>query len=667
MERKNWVQDTETLINMFCLVAVHFKTDEERIFVVHELRNDFEALLAFLDENIENGEWHVTFNGLAFDGQITEYIIRERKKLLKLKPEEIAYKLYEKAQDIINRMETQQFQEFSERYLSIKQMDVFKMNHWDNPAKMSSLKWIEYTMDYPNIQEMPIHHSTAIKTMDQLNTVVSYCKNDVLATKQILHLSKEQIALRSALSKEYGISLYNASEPKIARELFLHFLSDKMEMEKWQLRKVRTNRGKIVIKDLILPYVRFKQPEFQKILDEFNGKIIDAQDTKGGFKTHMFHKGIRSDFGLGGIHGAKESAVYEAREGMIIMSSDVVSFYPRLAIVNKWSPAHIPKDIFCEQYQWFFDERMKLPKKDPRNYVYKIVLNSTFGLSIDKHSFLYDPQLGMQITINGQLSLLMLYEMLSTGINGSIPIMQNTDGLEMLIPSTMKEKYLEICKEWEVITGLKLEHDQYQKIFLGDVNNYIGVFEYKELPHSEWLASLLKDPHYLYKEKDGKFYRATTKCKGRFEFKDLMLHKNKSFLVIPKAIYNFFVHNISPEQTLADNKNIFDYCGGAKAKGDWKFKETCVIDGKVVENDLQKVTRYYVSKRGCKMVKYNKSDGREIQIEAGKWLQTEYNKHDPNKIWESYDINREFYLDKIYKEIANIKATGAIQQLQLFE
>lgn len=656
--------DYETLLNLTVLVVIHFKTDERKIFVIHESRNDIKDLVEFLEENIRNGEWHISFNGIGFDSQITEFILNAKAELLEETGDQIAYRIYEKAQDVIGRFESRMFQEFSEKNLSIRQMDVFKMNHWDNPAKMSSLKWIEYTMDWHNIMEMPISHGTHITTQEQIDTVIEYCINDVEATKKILHLAKDQIDLRKALSDEYNIKLYNASEPKIAKELFLHFLSRKTGISKWDLRKSRTNRDKIKIKDLILPYVRFNEPEFKKVLEEFQAKTIDAKNTKGGFKTRMHHKGVRSDFGLGGIHGAKDSGIYEAREGMIIMSSDVVSFYPRLAIVNKWAPLHISKEVFTKQYEWFFNERMKLPKSDPRNYVYKIVLNSTFGLSIDKFSFLYDPQLGMQITINGQLSLLMLYEMLSTGIKGSIPLLQNTDGLETLIPSSQKQRYLAICKEWEEITGLKLEHDEYQKLFLGDVNNYIAVFNYKEISKEEWEKP--RNPQYLYKEDAGKYYMAVTKCKGRFEFQNLMLHKNKSFLIIPKAIFNFFVHDIPPEKTLAENKNIFDWCGGAKAKGDWKFVETCVIDGSVITRDLQKVTRYYISKRGCKMVKVNKSDGREIQVEAGKWLSTEYNKHNPNKPFESFDLNHEFYLSKIYKEIANIKSTGAVKQLEMF-
>jgi hypothetical protein len=82
----------------------------------------------------------------------------------------------------------------------------------------------------------------------------------------------------------------------------------------------------------------------------------------------------------------------------------------------------------------------------------------------------------MQITINGQLSLMMLYEMISEGIPESVPLMQNTDGVEFMIPEKDQEKYLEICKEWEKLTQLSLEHDQYQKMVIKDVNNYLAVY-----------------------------------------------------------------------------------------------------------------------------------------------------------------------------------------------
>jgi hypothetical protein len=236
----------------------------------------------------------------------------------------------------------------------------------------------------------------------------------------------------------------------------------------------------------------------------------------------------------------------------------------------------------------------------------------------------------MCITVNGQLWLSKLYEMLCLAIPEAVPLMQNTDGLEMIIPESKKELYLEVCKEWESMTNLQLEHDEYSKMILKDVNNYIAVY------------------------KNGK-----TKCKGLFEFNNLALHKNKSFLVIPKAIYEFYVNGVKPEDYLSKNTNIYDYCGAVKAKGDWNFKLTEIVqndnnESVIKDTKLQKLNRYYISKTGHKIIKYN-PDGREIQTEAGKWRQTLCNNMSTiDSDINNLDINYDYYLERIYKEIETI-------------
>jgi hypothetical protein len=336
------------------------------------------------------------------------------------------------------------------------------------------------------------------------------------------------------------------------------------------------------------------------------------------------------------------------------MTSDVTSFYPNLAIRNKWAPAHLPKKEFCEQYEWFFNERKKIPKKDPKNYVYKIILNATYGLSNEQNSFLYDPEFTMRITINGQLSLAMLYEMLAEGVPGNIPLMQNTDGIEMMIPEQYKDKYLAICKEWEDLTQLELEHDTYSKLILGDVNNYIAVSSPKQINYDTLLGMKKEYPHYVYEKISPDVYEyKSTKCKGRFEFENLALHKNKSFLIIRKAIYHYFINNVDPQNYLEANRNVLDYCGGVKIKGNWKFVEHKIINGNPLYDDLQKTLRYYISSKGSKIIKTNKGDGREIQLETGKWMQTVFNKIE-NKEWDDYDVNDKYYLQKIKSELVNI-------------
>lgn len=706
----HWVMDLETMVNCFIAYFEHYKLDEGKLFVINRERDDLPELIEFLKENVSGNQWHISFNGLGFDAQITQWILDNDKFLMAITTEQRVAALYEQAQRVILATKNRDFPPYAPWEIQIKQVDIFKANHWDNPAKSSSLKWIQYSIDWFNVEEMPIHHTTPVTNDDDLNMVINYCINDVRSTKKIFHLSKEQIQLRQTLTKEYNIDLYSASEPRISKELFGMFLSKKMGIDVRDLKKMRTPRYNVLGRDIILPYINFKTYEFKAVhewamnLDiDFHSKM-SKEERDARYKYTMTYKGIKTDYGLGGLHGCAPSGVYEATPGMTIMTSDVTSFYPNLSIRNKWAPAHIPKEIFCEQYEWFFEERKKIPKSDPRNYVYKIILNSTYGLSNDANSFLYDPLMTMQITINGQLSLSMLYEMLAEGIPGARPLMQNTDGLEMMIPTHFVDKYMEICAEWEKMTSLQLEHDKYQKMIIRDVNNYIAINE-----------------------------KGKVKCKGAFDWEDMdkkkvaALHKNKSFLVIPKAIHQYFVNGVKPEDYLKTNRNIYDYCAGVKAKGEWSIRKVEVIKEipkeafnisieekrkylkangweqswdkdnwvrpewsnreanagidtesayasslnstlrEVKTTEMHKIVRYYISKRGAKLLKVH-PDGRQHQVEAGRWMQTDCNdmsKVDEND-FDSFNLDMDYYLAQIYKEIENIQEVEVKnQQLQL--
>lgn len=639
----HWVMDYETIVNCFVAVFQHYKDDTvTKVFVVHDDQNDFPAMVEFLNSCVKTNQWHISYNGLAFDAQITQWMIYKQKELLRLSTDKLVSSIYDKAQEIIDRSNRNEFQQYRPDQLKIRQIDLFKLNHWDNKAKMSSLKWIQYSMDWENVEEMPHKHYEPVTDSHTLQNVVKYCINDVLSTKQILDHSKEQITLRQTLTKEYNIDLYSASEPRISKELFLHFLSEKMGVEKSQIKTLRTPRNEIYLGQCILPYVKFTTPEFQAMHDYMRTKVVKS--TKDNIRYSVDYKGMRTDYGLGGIHGARDAGLYEAQPGWTIMTSDVTSFYPNLAIKNGFHPAHLNKQDFCTLYEWFFEERKKIPKSDPKNYVYKIILNSTYGLTGDENSFLYDPMMTMQITINGQLLLSMLYEMICQEIPEAVPLMQNTDGLETMLPNHQIAKYHEICNRWSIMTQLNLEHDEYSKMIIRDVNNYIAV------------------------SKSGK-----TKCKGAFEWEDLdkkkvaVLHKNKSFLIIPKAIYAYFTLGIQPEDFLLQNQDIYDYCAGVKSKGQWYFEERYVDHGELKINRLQKIVRYYISNNGVKLVKCN-PDGRTIQVESGDWMQTVINKIDPLVSIDQHDINTAYYLDEIYKQINQIEAvkSRAFKQLSLF-
>ena len=664
----HWIMDYETLSNCFVAVFRHYKTSEQKIYIVHDLQNDFDKFIEFLHQNRDEKQWHISYNGLAFDAQVTQYILNNHELWSNMSGCAIAEVIYAFAQETIARQNRKEWGVFAPWHLQIGQIDIFKMHHWDNPAKRSSLKWIQYSMDWENLQDMPIEHTAKIETQEELDIIVGYCINDVESTKAIFDRSKSQIKLRKELTGKYNIDLFSASEPRIAKELFAYFLSRKLNVSAREIKSMKTYRNVIKVKDLILPYIKFKSPIFQQALNKFNTLELDAMQLKGQFKYELEHKGVHTTFALGGIHGARKSGVYKSDDDHIIMSSDVTSFYPNLVIRNNWSPAHFPKEEFCALYEWIFDERVKIPKSNLMNYVYKIILNSIFGLSNEENSFFYDPELCMRITLNGQLSLMMLYDMILDGIPEAFGLLQNTDGVEIRIPKDKKDLYLKICKEWEDITDLNLEHDTYQKIVLGDVNNYIGINDFKSVDITTWRKTKEDNPHYLFKVKGSDFMYAPVKLKGRYNFHELALHKNKSKLVVKKAIYNYFVKDILPEDYLAKNRNILDYCIGMKSKGKWKQVARSTPNGKYHEEDLQKTNRYYISKQSSKSVKItkvNKDDGRQIQCEAGKWMQTIFNEIKLQPKWEDYDIDLGYYSKAIESEIDSI-LNVSINQLELF-
>lgn len=639
---QHWVHDYETLSNCTVCVFEHFKEDIRKIFVIHTLRDDRKELLEFLAQNKKNKEWHISFNGLAFDSQITEYIMRE-KNIMKMTPEEVANAIYAKAQDTINRSNNNEFVQFPEWQLHHGQIDLFKLNHWDNPARRSSLKWLQYAMDWPNVQDMPIHHSSKVQYLSEINMIIEYCINDVRSTKALLHLSKPLLDVRSSIKSKYGLKCYSYSNTKMGSELLLKLYCDATGQDPREVKQYRTQRGSIPIKDILFPYIQFQSLDFIGFHEMLKDKVIT--NTKKDFKYTLKYKGYEFEYGAGGIHQCIETGIYKADDRFIIKDLDVASLYPSIACENHMFPAHLGQDFFKVYKNDLVDVRLaEKRKKEGKDMAiiegFKEAANASYGNSNSQYSWLYDPQYTMQTTINGQLLITMLVENLLINIPEAQLLQTNTDGATLRFPKEDLVKYEEICKAWEKITNLTLEFADYSAMYIWDVNNYIAQYT------------------------SGK-----TKCKGRFEWEELQnhkvthLYKNKSHLIVAKALFNYFINDIPPEKYLVENRNIYDYCAGIKIKGDWKFVQSCYTPQGMVEKTLQPTLRYYISTKGCKIIKRNTSDGREIQVEAGKWLQQEFNLYQEKK-WDDYNVDDSYYLEEIYKEINNI--TPKINQLTLF-
>lgn len=666
---KAYVYDYETVVNCFLGVFVSVKNPKNIIsFEISEFKDDTESFVLFLKKCIKQNVLLVSFNGLKFDNQISRAILSSKVDKSQ-SGAGIAKQIYAIAQEVISISNNKDpfkktYPLFGKKDNPFKECDILAINNYDNAAKMSSLKWLQYNMDWHNVEDMSTPHNKKHNEKEIL-VLKSYCINDCLSTRELFFKNKSEIILRSKLSSHFELDLYNSSEPSLAKEIFLKLLSEALGISKGDLRKQRTYRKQIILDELILPYLKFKTPVMINTLRKFKSLKLDGENLKGSFKHEIVYKGLPVSFALGGIHGAKKG-VYHSDKDFVIKSFDVTSFYPNLAIRNKWSPAHIPNKIFCEIYEWMFEERKKYDKKNPLNYMYKICLNSTYGLSNEENSFLKDSAFTMKITCNGQLSLMMLMEDLCESIPGSRPIMINTDGGEVIIPREYEQLFDDICNEWQKLTKLELEFEEYESLYIGDVNNYIGIFKSKEVKSEEAYAELMQEfPKPLIKEIDGKKYHYKTKCKGRFEI-DKPLHKNKSYRIHRIALYNYFVLGIKPEDTLKECKNIMDYCAGVRAKGNWKFVSTCLEDGSILDNNLPKTIRYYRSNRGCKIRKLKQDseyDVKSIKLEADKVLENILNKHNKLIPFDSYNVDMGFHLRKINSEIQNIQPFVTQQSL----
>ena len=113
------VYDIETISNLFTYVSYLPDSDEWFEFVIHRSQNDSEKLYNHLTRQ---GFFQVGFNNNNFDYPVLHHFIRHWNEYKYLDGEELATKLYKKAQDLINSSE---FREISDKNKFIIQIDLF--------------------------------------------------------------------------------------------------------------------------------------------------------------------------------------------------------------------------------------------------------------------------------------------------------------------------------------------------------------------------------------------------------------------------------------------------------------------------------------------------------------------------------------------------------------
>ena len=633
--------DLECLANLFTYTGYQPKTNKWFQYVICPWRNDAKELYEHLtQENL----YQVGFNNLAYDYPLEHHFLRHYPGEYELLDGYmLSQKLYSKSQYLIDQLFTEVKKPL------IKQIDLYKIWHYNNKARITSLKDLEIHMRMENIEEMPFHHAHWCKQGDE-EQILEYNKNDVLATYKFLlvtlgktdyplYKGKNKLELRSSINKKFNVNVLNLGDVPMGEELMLQLYCRATGQNPYQLKKQGgTPRSSINLSECIPKWCKLESKEFNKFLDTLKNKVIKGD--KGEFQYSVIFHGISFDFGLGGTHGCIESGVYNSDDKWIILDLDVSSLYPSIAKSLRLYPKHLGIE-FINQYSGFIDTRISekhKPKEERDNVLiegYKLVLNGAYGKSNEEKSFLYDPLYTFKTTIAGQLFISMWAERMAKVVPELKFIQINTDGITIMIPKDKLEEIRQVNNQLTKETTLVIEEAFYSKMVIRDVNNYLAVYNDSTKEHEH------------------------IKLKGDFEI-DKEFHKDPSMRIVPLAIKDYFVYNIPIKDTIKNNRDIFNFCMRLKTNSKSTPYFKYLSNGQIEKKKLDRTTRYIVTNSGGTIYK-DFGDGRISGVNVG-YSVSLFNKFE-EKNWEDYDINYNFYIAEANK----IKNPIVKKELNLFD
>jgi len=636
------IYDIETMQELFLISMFNPQTNEMLTLGLDKNNNQLGLMMKMFDK-YQDYYW-VGYNNLRFDSQVVEWVIRNYDNWHDFSNLELCAMIAQKAADIIHDANFDVFPEYRENELSLKQIDLFKVNHYDNKNRRVSLKRLEFEMDLENIEEMPIHHTKTNMTDEEIEITANYCENDVLATYQFykittgdcdhpLYKGNDQIQLRLDIQEEFDIPCLNYSDSKIGDEMIKKYYCEEKKITYNELPKKSTSfRKSIAVKNCIANYVAFQTPELKEFLARIKKVSLKMQDD---FKESIVFYDNTYSFMAGGLHTENKPKIFEADDEYEIIDWDVTSYYPAIIINNGRYPMHLGKE-FLRGYKQMFDKRIELKPKAKTDKkikgivaALKLAVNSVYGKSSDMQSWIYDKQLTMFTCITGELSLLMLIEMYE--LNGINIISANTDGVTVRVRKDKLEDMRKINTWWENLTSYGLEDTHYKKIIFSTVNDYIAI------------------------KTDGEI-----KKKGDF-LTDFELHKNKSARIVSLALEAYYVHNVPVDVYICSHSNIYDFCLRQKSSRNFHYEGWNRARGeKTIYN---KLIRYYVSNTGEKLLKVKNpecdSNAADVsQVEAGEWVCTVCNHLPKSTDVATAGINYDYYIEKAERIIHKILYEG---------
>lgn len=490
---------------------------------------------------------------------------------------------------------------------------IFRLDHYHKSLKQTSIniKWYnlkEYTM--PPIgdldrhyyherlpeakgmtdRELNIHYRNVFERFipkEYLNEMADYNDNDVYIVAELIRMNQEEVLLRYRISEEYKVDVYSASRSTIADKVIVKLYSKFTGLHPKAFIDTKTIRRKIVVSEILSDKIAFSTPELNDILSDIRSLTLKGE--KGEFDREFTFMGTSYTIATGGLHSNEIPAVYVENSDNIIVDRDVASYYPNMIRSLKVCQKHLIPKAWFRIADTIVDERlehkhlakdksldvMERDKHATAAACLKIVANAgIFGKMGSEKSFLCDKKAMYQVTINGQLFLLMLIEKLE--LAGIHVISANTDGIVTIVPRELEQTADDICHWWEKRLGLELEFTYYTKYVTEGVNSYLTV-------------------------KRG----GSSKFKGRMNPKMFLedLSKGYNSPIVAKCVTEYFINGTPVMETLRNAKSILDFCRTQNVNHKYRLEFTHVVDGKIRTDVVQRNTRFYISSTGGTLMK----------------------------------------------------------------
>ena len=342
-------------------------------------------------------------------------------------------------------------------------------------------------------------------TKEELELLIKYCKNDVKDTELLFKKRADYFQAKFEIVNEFGLDIPNVKKTRAI------LASKVLQCQKTDIPRDRLhidydpNINWDIIPNEIQDF--FKKCEY----DYRCGGDYKEIETR---KLKLNVAGVPHVYAFGGIHGAIE----KYNESGNFLHIDVSSYYPSLIIVDNYmSRASKEPQTFTH----LRDMRYKLKaQKDPKNKIYKILINATFGAMKSEYNMLFDPKQANNICINGQIILTQLILELKDYCQ---LIQSNTDGLVVKYDPKNYQTIVDIVTDFGKRFGLTFDIDKRIKIAQRDVNNYAIQFE---------------DGH--------------IEAKGRFSKFEGGNYMQNSLTIIDRALVNYYIFGKSVADTVIE-------------------------------------------------------------------------------------------------------------------